>query len=116
MLTHWVRDRQRGPRLPLELIVKKQTMETANIYGIRDRGQLKPGYLADVNIIDFDRLRLPPPFVAFDLPAGGRRLNQTAEGYVATLKRGKVIMENGQSTGELPGSLIRGPQAIPSEA
>jgi len=113
MLTHWVRDRQRGPRLPLEHIVKKQTMETAGIYGMRDRGQLKPGYLADVNIIDFDRLRLPPPYVAFDLPAGGRRLNQTAEGYVATLKRGRVIMRDGQPTGELPGMLIRGPQAEP---
>ena len=113
MLTHWVRDRQRGPRLPLEHIVRKQTMDTANIYGMRDRGQLKPGYLADVNIIDFDKLRLPPPYVAFDLPAGGRRLNQTAEGYLATLKNGKVIMQNGKPTGALPGGLVRGPQARP---
>lgn len=113
MLTHWVRDRQRGPRLPLEHIVRKQTMDTANIYGMRDRGQLKPGYLADVNIIDFDKLRLPPPYVAFDLPAGGRRLNQTAEGYLATLKNGQVIMQNGKPTGALPGGLVRGPQARP---
>ncbi|NMM80448.1 amidohydrolase [Acidovorax sp. SRB_14] len=110
LLTHWARDRSRGPKLPLEHIVRKQTMDTANIYGLKDRGQLKPGYLADVNIIDFDKLRLPPPYVAFDLPAGGRRLNQTAEGYVATLKSGKIIMKHGQATGELPGGLIRGPQ------
>ncbi|WP_353235327.1 amidohydrolase family protein [Diaphorobacter ruginosibacter] len=71
MRTRWVRDRQHGLRLPLEHTVKKQAMETTGIYGMRDRGQLKPGYLADVNIIDFDRLRLPPPYVAFDLPAGG---------------------------------------------
>ena len=110
MLTHWARDRSRGPTLPLELMVRRQTRDTAAIYGLNDRGLLKPGYLADVNIIDFDKLRLPPPYVAFDLPAGGRRLMQTAEGYRATLKAGETIMENGQCTGALPGKLIRGPQ------
>lgn len=110
MLTHWARDRSRGPTLPLELMVQRQTRDTARIYGLNDRGLLKPGYIADINIIDFDRLRIPPPFVAFDLPAGGRRLVQTAEGYQATLKAGETIMEAGQRTGALPGKLLRGPQ------
>jgi N-acyl-D-aspartate/D-glutamate deacylase len=113
MLTHWARDRKRGPTLPLELMVRRQTRDTASIYGLKDRGLLQPGYLADLNIIDFDRLRLPPPYVAFDLPAGGRRLVQTAEGYVATLKSGQTIMRNGQCTGAMPGTLMRGPQAGP---
>jgi N-acyl-D-aspartate/D-glutamate deacylase len=110
MLTHWARDRSRGPTLPLELMVQRQTRDTARIYGLEDRGLLRPGYLADINIIDFDRLRIPPPHVAFDLPAGGRRLVQTAEGYRATLKAGQTIMENGERTGALPGKLMRGPQ------
>ncbi len=114
MLTHWARDRKRGPTLPLELMVQRQTRDTAAIYGLKDRGLLQPGYLADINIIDFDRLRLPPPYVAFDLPAGGRRLVQTAEGYLATLKAGETIMENGARTGALPGKLMRGPQAAPA--
>lgn len=110
MLTHWARDRSRGPTLPLELMVQRQTRDTAAIYGLHDRGLLQPGYLADVNIIDFERLRIPPPYVAFDLPAGGRRLVQTAEGYHATFKAGEAIMENGERTGALPGRLLRGPQ------
>lgn len=110
MLTHWARDRRRGPTLPLELMVQRQTRDTAAIYGLADRGLLQAGYLADVNIIDFDRLRIPPPYVAFDLPAGGRRLVQTAEGYRATFKAGQAIMENGERTGALPGRLLRGPQ------
>ncbi len=112
MLTHWARDRKRGPTLPLELMVRRQTRDTASIYGLQDRGLLQPGYLADINIIDFDRLRIPPPYVAFDLPAGGRRLVQTAEGYRATLKAGETIMENGERTGALPGRLLRGPQRL----
>jgi N-acyl-D-aspartate/D-glutamate deacylase len=110
MLSHWARDRTRGPTLPLELMVRRQTSDTARIYGLHDRGLLQPGQLADINIIDFDRLQLPPPRVAFDLPAGGRRLVQGASGYVATLKSGQVIMQGGQRTGVLPGRLIRGPQ------
>jgi N-acyl-D-amino-acid deacylase len=112
MLTHWARDRQRGPTLPLELMVRRQTSDTAKIYGMNDRGLLRSGYLADINIIDFAKLSLPPPYVAFDLPAGGRRLVQTAHGYLATLKRGEVIMQNGERTGALPGKLVRGPQSV----
>jgi N-acyl-D-amino-acid deacylase len=111
MLTHWARDRSRGPTLPLELMVKRQTLDTAKIYGMADRGLLKPGYLADLNMIDFDKLALAPPYVAFDLPAGGRRLVQSAHGYEATIKRGEVIMQAGQTTGAMPGKLVRGPQA-----
>jgi N-acyl-D-amino-acid deacylase len=109
MLTHWARDRSRGPTLPLELMVKRQTQDTAQIYAMKDRGVLKPGFLADINIIDFDKLRLPAPYVAFDLPAGGRRLVQTADGYLATIKTGEVIMQNGERTGAFPGKLVRGP-------
>ena len=111
MLTHWVRDRTRGDRLPLEWIVKKQTHDTARLYGLNDRGTLEPGMLADVNLIDFDRLALEPPKVVNDLPAGGRRLVQRARGYVATIKRGVMTFSQGEATGELPGQLIRGAQA-----
>ncbi len=110
MLTHWARDRSRGPTLPLELMVKKQTLDTASVYGLHDRGLLKEGYKADINLIDFDRLRLDMPHFVFDLPAGGRRLTQGAEGYLATLVSGEPIMENGQPTGAMPGKLVRGPQ------
>ena len=111
MLTHWVRDRTRGDRLPLEWIVKKQTHDTAQLYGLRDRGTLEPGMLGDVNVIDFDHLALEPPMVVTDLPAGGRRLVQRARGYVATVKRGSITFKDGAFTGALPGELIRGAQA-----
>jgi N-acyl-D-aspartate/D-glutamate deacylase len=108
MLTHWVRDRTRGERLPLELIVQRQTSDTARLYGLQDRGTLAPGYLADINLIDLDGLRLHVPEVRADLPAGGRRIVQTADGYVATIKSGTVTYRDGQSTGEYPGRLLRG--------
>ncbi|HEY6622597.1 MAG TPA: amidohydrolase family protein [Acidimicrobiales bacterium] len=108
MLTHWVRDRTRGERLPLEWMVKKQTQDTAQLYGLGDRGTLEPGKLADINIIDFERLQLGNPRVHSDLPAGGRRLLQDATGYVATIKSGTTTFENGEDTGERPGVLIRG--------
>jgi len=110
MLTHWARDRARGPKLPLEMLVKKQTRDTAQVYGLNDRGLLAPGMKADVNIIDFDRLQLDLPHFVFDLPAGGRRLTQSAQGYIATLVAGQAIMENGAPTGAMPGALVRGPQ------
>ncbi|MCB0960842.1 MAG: amidohydrolase family protein, partial [Acidimicrobiales bacterium] len=108
MLTHWVRDRTRGERLPLELVVERQTRGTAELYGLGDRGVLAPGYLADVNVIDFDNLRLHGPEVRHDLPAGGRRIVQRADGYLATVKSGAVTFRDGQATGEHPGVLLRG--------
>jgi N-acyl-D-aspartate/D-glutamate deacylase len=113
MLTHWTRDRKRGPKLELEHIIKRQTKETAEMYGLLDRGVVAPGYKADLNIIDYDNLRFESPQMAFDLPANGRRLIQDASGYVATIVSGEVIVENGKPTGTLPGKLIRGPQAAP---
>jgi N-acyl-D-aspartate/D-glutamate deacylase len=111
MLQHWVRDRQ-GKRITLENAIKRQCYDTARLYGLNDRGVLKPGYLADINIIDLDRLKLSKPWLAFDLPAGGRRLLQKADGYVATIKSGLVTFREGKMTGELPGGVIRGPQSI----
>jgi N-acyl-D-amino-acid deacylase len=108
MLTHWTRDRSRGELLPLEYVVKKQTHDTARLYGMSDRGTVEPGALADLNLIDYDALSLGAPYVAADLPAGGRRLLQKASGYVATIKAGTVTFEHGQATGALPGRLLRG--------
>ncbi|HUI04181.1 MAG TPA: amidohydrolase family protein [Acidimicrobiales bacterium] len=108
MLTHWTRDRARGERLPLEWVVKKQTADTARLYGLGDRGTLEPGKLADVNVIDYERLQLGAPTVVRDLPAGGRRLVQDAVGYVATVKAGETTFEDGRDTGARPGALVRG--------
>ncbi len=107
MLTHWARDRSRGPRLPLELMVKRQTSETAHFFGFKDRGVLAPGLKADVNVIDYEGMRLHIPEVRYDLPAGGRRLVQRVDGYVATIVSGVPIFENGVFTGALPGKLVR---------
>ncbi|HVC51748.1 MAG TPA: amidohydrolase family protein [Stellaceae bacterium] len=107
MLSHWGRDRARGPGLPLEQIVKMQTSETADFFGFHDRGRLAPGLRADVNLIDFAALRLHQPEIAHDLPAGGRRLVQRADGYRATLVAGTPIFEHGEHTGALPGRLVR---------
>ena len=111
MLQHWVRDRSRGT-IGLENAIKRQCNDTARLYGLEDRGVLAPGYLADLNIIDMDRIRLGKPWLAFDLPAGGKRLLQKAEGYIATIKNGKVTFRDGEWTGETPGGLIRGPQRV----
>jgi N-acyl-D-amino-acid deacylase len=108
MLTHWARDRSRGARLPLEMVVKSCSHDAAVAYGLGDRGVVAPGYLADLNVIDFDRLRLPAPYMSYDLPAGGRRLLQKAEGYVATIKSGRVIFRDGEHVGAFPGRVIRG--------
>ncbi len=116
MLTHWVRDRSRGARLTLETAVQRQTTDTANLYGLHDRGALKPGMKADVNVIDLEGLKLHAPKMVFDLPAGGRRLIQHADGYRYTVVSGEVIYENGTPTGALPGKLIRGPQPAPVAA
>lgn len=113
MLQHWVRDRA-GGRIPLEHAVKRQSRDTAVLYGLNDRGLIAPGYLADINVIDFDALKLGKPWLAFDLPAGGKRLLQKAEGYVATVKSGQVTFRDGQYLGVHPGKLIRGPQTAPA--
>ncbi len=113
MLVHWVRDRRRGEKLPLEFVIEKLTRGTARLYGLLDRGVLAPGYRADVNLIDFERLALRRPQMAHDLPGGARRLLQRADGYVATLVAGEPILEQGAATGVLPGRLIRGAQPAP---
>ena len=110
MLTHWTRDRTRGEKIALEHIIRRQTSETAHTFGLMDRGVLAPGMKADVNLIDYDNLRFSQPEIAWDLPAGGRRLLQRAEGYEMTICSGEVISERGQQTGALPGQLIRGAQ------
>jgi N-acyl-D-aspartate/D-glutamate deacylase len=110
MLSHWTRDRSRGERLGLEHAVRLQTRQTAELYGFLDRGLLRPGLLADVNVVDYDGLGLLPPEMVYDLPAGGRRLIQRATGYGATIKRGRVVLEDDHATGERPGVLLRGPQ------
>ena len=115
MLTHWVRDRQRGPRLELPFVVEALTRRTARVVGLNDRGVLAPGYRADINLIDHGRLRLGAPFITRDLPSGGRRLMQHAEGYVATIVNGQVVYREGQPTGFLPGRLVRGARAVESQ-
>ena len=108
MLTHWVRDRSRGERLPLELVIRKMTSDTASLYGLEDRGVLAPGKKGDVNVIDLDGLTLHKPEMIYDLPGGARRLIQKADGYDATIVSGQVIMRNGEETGARPGALVRG--------
>ena len=108
LLSHFVRDRSRGERLGIEEAVKMQTRDTAYCMSFFDRGTLEPGKKADVNIIDFDNLKLRKPEVIYDLPAGGRRIYQEVDGYKATMVDGRFIYEDGESTGELPGQLIRG--------
>ena len=108
MLTHWTRDRVRGETLPLEYVVKMQTHDTARLYGLTDRGTLEVGAMADINLIDYDRLQLTNPRVVDDLPAGGKRLLQGAVGYVETIKSGVTTFAEGEETGARPGTLVRG--------
>ena len=111
-LAHWGRARTRGPLLPIEMIVHHQTQRPALHVGWADRGVVSPGYLADLNLIDLDRLRVAAPRVVADLPAGGSRLLQDAEGYDMTIKSGFVTYEAGAATGREPGRLVRGAQSI----
>ena len=115
LLTHWGRDRTRGDKLPLELLIKKQSCDTAHWVGLHDRGILMPGYRADINVIDFDKLRLHLPEINYDLPAGGRRLMQRATGYTATLVAGEVTYLDGTPTDAKPGKLVRGAQTKPKQ-
>ncbi len=107
MLTHWSRDRSRGPKLPLEKMIKRQTSETADFFGLSDRGRLAPGLRADVNLIDYDRLQVQKPELVHDMPAGGRRFVQKVDGYEMTIAAGAPLFERGEHTGALPGRLIR---------
>ncbi len=108
LLSFWARDRRRGPHLPIEWLVHKQTAATANTYGLHDRGRIAIGLRADLNIIDFDRLSVGKPWVARDLPAGGRRILQAASGYAHTFVAGIEVSCDGQATGARPGRLVRG--------
>jgi N-acyl-D-aspartate/D-glutamate deacylase len=110
-LTHWTRDRASG-RFPVEWMVRRLTSDNANALGLRDRGVVAPGRKADLNVIDYDRLRLCPPQVVYDLPAGGRRLMQRAEGFAHTILSGQPVSRDGTPTGRLPGRLVRGGQRI----
>jgi N-acyl-D-amino-acid deacylase len=111
MLTHWGRDRTRGPKLPLEMLVKRQTSETANFFGLTDRGRLAPGLRADVNVIDFNGMCMQKPELIHDMPANGRRFVQRVTGYEATVVAGQPIFERGEHTGALPGKLVRAPRS-----
>jgi N-acyl-D-aspartate/D-glutamate deacylase len=113
-IVHWTRDRTRGPKLSLEHMVKAQCRDTAETVGLYDRGLLVPGYRADLNIIDYGRLKLLAPQVAYDLPTGGRRLIQRAQGYTATVVAGEVTYRDGEPTDALPGRLLRGAQSQPA--
>ena len=107
LLTHWARDRTRGPRIGLESLVRKQTLDGAAVYGLDDRGVLAAGYKADINVIDFEALSLTKPEVIYDLPAGGRRLIQRARGYRHTFVSGIETLRDDELTGETPGQLLR---------
>lgn len=116
IMTHWGRDRHKGDTLPLEFIVRSLTRRTAEAYDMMDRGLIAEGMLADINIINFDDLRLFRPEAIFDLPTGGKRLVQRVEGYEYTIKSGKVTFHAGEHTGELPGKLVRGKTALRAAA
>ena len=107
MLSHWTRDRKAGPTLSVEKAVEKQTRATAALYGLNDRGTLARGMKADINIIDYEKINSSRPKMVADLPAGGKRLLQTATGYRMTIVSGVVTFENGIATGSLPGKLLR---------
>lgn len=112
VLTYWTRDR-RGERLPIEEAVRRMTRHTAQVGGFGDRGLILPRFKADLNVIDYDKLSLAAPRASFDLPAGGRRLTQTASGYAATVVSGLVTARDDRPTGALPGRLVRGRRSSP---
>ncbi|MFM0394950.1 N-acyl-D-amino-acid deacylase family protein [Paraburkholderia phytofirmans] len=113
MLTYWARDRTRGEKMSVPEVVRKLTRDGARAVGLHDRGVLAPGYKADLNVIDHDRLTLHSPRLVVDLPADGRRMVQGATGYVATVVSGKIVRRNDEETAELPGRLVRGVQSAP---
>jgi N-acyl-D-aspartate/D-glutamate deacylase len=109
-VVHWTRDRTRGPKIGLPWLIQKLTRDPAAAIGLHDRGVLAPGYKADINVIDYDALKVNPMRVQYDFPSNGRRLMQDSEGYVATIVSGVVVRENGVATTDLPGRLVRGVQ------
>lgn len=111
MLTHWTRDRSRGQTFGLPWAIKRITRDSAAAMGLMDRGVVAAGFKADLNVIDYDRLRLRKPRVVYDLPSGGRRLIQQADGYSATILSGAIVSRDGAATGALPGRLVRGAKA-----
>jgi N-acyl-D-amino-acid deacylase len=113
LLAHWTRDRASG-RMSVPEAVRQLTSVTARVAGLADRGRIAVGYKADLNVIDYDALRVHKPVITHDLPAGGRRLDQTADGYVATIVSGEIITENGAATDARPGKLVRGRQPAPA--
>jgi N-acyl-D-aspartate/D-glutamate deacylase len=116
MLTHWTRDRRRGAKIPVETAIKWQAHDTARAVGLHDRGILRAGYKADINVIDYARLRLREPVIVRDLPAGGGRLMQKAEGYRYAIVSGEITYRDGVATAALPGRLVRGAQPAPGVA
>ncbi|MDT0509921.1 amidohydrolase family protein [Novosphingobium sp. MMS21-SN21R] len=110
MFTHWVKGRTRGSRIPVEEVVRMQTSEPAAVYSLNDRGVIAPGRKADINIIDLDAMHLPAPYMAYDLPAGGKRMMQKVDGFRYTLVSGEVVVRDGVMTDAVPGRLVRGPQ------
>lgn len=115
VLSHWARDRK-GRKLNIEQAVRAMTSHPASIIGLNDRGVIAPGYKANINVIDHDRLKLHAPEIVDDLPGGGRRLDQRASGYRYMLVAGDIVTRDDEPTGVLPGRLVRGRQAAPAHA
>ena len=115
-IAYLCRDRERGKRFELETAVMMHTRDSARSVGLEDRGTLEVGMKADINLIDYEKLKVLAPEVIYDLPAGGRRMFQGAEGYRATIVSGEVVMEDGLETGARPGKLIRGAQPAPESS
>jgi N-acyl-D-aspartate/D-glutamate deacylase len=111
LLSYWGRDRKAG-LFDLPELVRRQSSDTADAVGLHDRGRIAVGKKADINVIDYDALKLHRPYVVHDLPAGGKRLLQKADGYTATIKAGVVTFRDSEATGALPGALLRGGPAV----
>ena len=115
LLSHWGRDRAQG-KMSVATLIKMQCADNAAFIGLHDRGKIEVGLKADINVIDFDQLMVDAPEIVYDLPAGGKRLMQRAQGYTATIVSGKVVTQDGVHTGELPGRLVRSPHAAAVKA
>ena len=116
MLMYWGRDRTRGPKIELPWLVRWMTGQTAGTVGLTDRGRIRAGLKADLNVIDHDKLTIGRPYITHDLPCGGKRMVQKAYGYTATILSGQVMARDGEITRALPGRLIRGQQMVKAAA